>query len=83
MAVDPRAPVTAIARGCSIIDVRYEEAFFHQQVMEHILAEIRTPPFVHILQVARTVNEKDRGASLAVIGQLVDPGEDIGAIAGP
>ncbi|KAG1390026.1 hypothetical protein G6F59_015336 [Rhizopus arrhizus] len=57
VAVDRRTPVAAVALAAAVIHVQHDVALLHQQVVEHLLAEVGRVALVHVLQVAGAVHE--------------------------
>ena len=59
LAVDGRAPGAAVTERGAVVDVEHDIALLHQQVVEHLFAEIHGVALGHVLQVARAVREHD------------------------
>src|SRR5262249_37241918 len=79
--VDRRAPIAPVARRGPVIDVHYDEAAFHQQVVEHVFAVITAPPLMDVLQITRAMNEERGGAALLPFRGLVETSWDLHAVA--
>ena len=84
-AVDRRAPVAAVTFRSAVVHVQHDETVLHQQLVEHLLAEIRRPARVHVLQVAGAVHEHHHRVLAALFQGFgaVELGPDVaGAVAG-
>ena len=57
--VDRRPPVAPVAGARPVVDVEHDIAAGCQQVVEHVLAEIRGPVAVGVLQIPGAVDEDD------------------------
>src|SRR5687768_8843277 len=57
MSVNSSTPIPAVAGTGSVVDVQDRVTFVRQEIVEHILFVVIAPPFVRILQVARTMNK--------------------------
>src|SRR5687768_10227307 len=81
--IDGGAPVAAISRGAAVVDVEHDVAARCEQMMEHVLAIIRRPPVMYVLQVARAMHEYDRSAVRlrTDVGRAVDARGNLHAIA--
>ncbi len=61
-AVDRGAPVAAVPGGTAVVDVEHRVAARGEQVVEHVLARVRGPPVMDVVQVSGTVHEDHAGA---------------------
>ena len=57
VAVDRGAPVAAVAFAAAVVEVEHDVALLHQQVVEHLLAEVIRIARADVLQVAGAVHE--------------------------
>ncbi len=65
VAVDRRAPVAAVAFAGAVVQIQHDVAALHQQVVEHLLAEVGRVAMVDVLQVTGAMHEHHDRIALA------------------
>src|SRR5215510_9122917 len=79
--IDTGAPIASIAGATAIIDVEHHVTALHQQMMEHVLTIVLTPPAMHILQIAGAMDKHYCWTTAFPVRRYIDSAVHGGAIA--